>query len=49
LRVATSTFEELQQHTEPTDPVAERARRVVDAVGRLLQDEFAATQEPPPQ
>jgi Flp pilus assembly protein TadD len=47
LRVATSTFEELQQHTEPTDPVAERARRVVDAVGRLLQDEFAATQEAP--
>jgi Flp pilus assembly protein TadD len=47
LRVATSTFEELQQHTEPSDPVAERARRVVDSVMRLLQQEFEAAQESP--
>lgn len=46
LRVATNTFEELQQHTEPTDPVAERARRVVDAVMKLLQEEFAVAPEP---
>lgn len=44
LRVATNTFEELQQHTDPADPVAERARRVVDSVIKLLQDEFAASQ-----
>jgi len=47
LRVATNTFEELQQHTEPTDPVAERARRVVEAVMNLLQQEFEAGQESP--
>lgn len=47
LRVATNTFQELQQHTEPTDPVTERARRVVDAVERLLQQEFEAIREEP--
>ena len=48
LRVATNTFEELQKHTDPADPVAERAHRVVDAVMQLLQDEFAAAPEPEP-
>jgi Flp pilus assembly protein TadD len=47
LRVATSTFEALQQHTEPADPVAERARRVVDAVEGLLRQEFEAAREEP--
>jgi tetratricopeptide (TPR) repeat protein len=47
LRVATNTFEELQQHTDPSDPVAERARRVVDSVIRLLQEEFNAALEAP--
>jgi len=46
LRVATNTFEELQQHTDPADPVAERAHRVVDAVMKLLQEEFQAVPEP---
>lgn len=41
LRLATNTFEELQAHTDPSDPVAERARRVVEAVSNLLQGEFA--------
>lgn len=49
LRVATNTFEELQQHTDPADPVAERARRVVDSVLQLLQDEFEAARESEPQ
>jgi Flp pilus assembly protein TadD len=49
LRVATNTFEELQNYTEPADPVAERARRVVDSVSKLLQEEFEAAQGAPPQ
>lgn len=45
LRVATSTFMEMQQYTEAENPVTQRARQVVEAVERLLQQELAAPAE----
>ncbi|MBI2970019.1 MAG: tetratricopeptide repeat protein [Gammaproteobacteria bacterium] len=37
LRQATNTFVEMQKYTGSADPVAERARRIVEAVTRVLE------------
>lgn len=47
LRVATSTFVEMQEYTAPDDPVTERARRIVRAIENVLGSETGSGDEQP--
>jgi len=45
LRQATSTFVQLQQYSDPDDPLGERARYVVNAMSQIMEQGFGVTDE----
>jgi len=42
LRQATNTFVEMQEYTDPGDPLSQRARHVVNTMGELMTTGFGA-------
>ncbi len=40
LKQATNTFIEMQKHTQPGDPLHTRAQQVIEAISRLLNQDF---------
>lgn len=42
LRLATNTFVEMQKYADSADPVSQRARRIIDAVRKVLEESTAS-------